>query len=78
MTTISSLANSNEDELFLIDENERLSLCETLDRVLNKGAVVVGDVTISIAGVDLLHLSLQLVLSSIETARKHQIQFNQE
>ena len=49
-----------------LDESERISLCETLDRVLHKGVVVRGDVVISVAGVDLVYLSLQLVLSSNE------------
>jgi predicted ATP-dependent Lon-type protease len=53
-----------------IEETEHISLCETLDRVLNKGAVVVGDITISVANVDLLYLQLNLVLTSIETARR--------
>jgi gas vesicle structural protein len=53
-----------------LDEKERVSLCEALDRVLNKGAVLVGEVTISVADIDLIYLGLQLVLSSIETARK--------
>jgi hypothetical protein len=38
--------------------------------VLNKGVVVAGEITISVAHVDLIYLSLQLVLTSIETARK--------
>jgi gas vesicle structural protein len=50
-------------------DSERVSLCETLDRVLNKGAVVAGEVTISVADVDLLYLGLQVMISSIETAR---------
>jgi len=32
--------------------------------------VVAGDVTISVANIDLLYLSLQIVLTSIETARE--------
>ena len=48
---------------------EHVSLCETLDRVLNKGVVVVGEVFISVAGIDLVYLGLNLVLTSIETAR---------
>ena len=51
-----------------ISEQEHISLCETLDRVLNKGAVIVGDLTISVAGVDLVYLGLQVILTSIETA----------
>jgi len=57
-------------ELSRLDDNERVSLCEALDRVLNKGAVVVGEVTISVAGIDLVYLGLQLLLTSIETARE--------
>lgn len=47
----------------------RVSLCETLDRVLNKGAVITGDVVISIAGIDLLYLGLNVVVTSVETMR---------
>jgi hypothetical protein len=46
-----------------------VSLCETLDRVLNKGAVITGDVVISIAGIDLLYLGLNVVVTSVETMR---------
>ncbi len=49
-------------------ESERVSLCETLDRVLNKGAVLAGEVTISVANVDLIYLGLQLMVSSVEAA----------
>jgi hypothetical protein len=49
---------------------ERMSLCETLDRVLNTGAVVSGGVTISVADIDLIYLGLNIVLTSIETARQ--------
>ena len=56
-------------ELCALEESERVSICEVLDRVLNKGVVVAGEVTISVADVDLLYLGLQLVLTSIETAR---------
>jgi hypothetical protein len=51
-----------------LDDHERVSLCEVLDRVLNKGAVVAGEATISVADIDLIYLGLQVVLTSIETA----------
>lgn len=54
---------------------EHVSLCETLDRVLNKGVVVVGDVFISVAGVDLIYVGLNLVLSSVDRARSDGIAF---
>ena len=56
-------------ELSGFEDNKRVSICEVLDRVLNKGVVVAGEITISLAGVDLVYLGLHLVLTSIETAR---------
>ena len=52
-----------------VGAGDQVSLCEALDRVLNKGAVVLGDVTISVADIDLIYLGLHVVLASIETAR---------
>ncbi len=46
------------------------TLVEVLDRVLDTGVVVVGDLNISVADVELICLRLQLVLSSAETARQ--------
>jgi gas vesicle structural protein len=54
-------------------DQEHISLCETLDRVLNKGVVIVGEVVISVADIDLIYLGLQLVLTSVETARPSQL-----
>ncbi len=48
---------------------EHISLCEAIDRVLNKGVVLSGDVIISVADVDLIYLGLNVVLTSVEKAR---------
>jgi hypothetical protein len=53
-----------------LDDLERVSLCEALDRVLNKGAVIMGEVMISVANIDLIYLGLQIILTSLETARE--------
>jgi hypothetical protein len=47
-----------------------VSLSEVLDRVLNTGVVVCGEVVISVAGIDLVYLGLNLVLTSVETGRR--------
>jgi hypothetical protein len=44
-----------------------VSLCEALDSVLNTGVVALGEVTLSVADVDLIYLGLQLVVTSIES-----------
>ena len=56
-------------EKHLAFDHERMSLCEVLDRVLNTCVVVVGEVVISVAEIDLIYLNLQLLLTSVETAR---------
>jgi hypothetical protein len=44
-----------------------VSICELLDRVLNKGAVLTGELCISVADIELLYVGLSLVISSVET-----------
>ena len=51
-------------------EGQHISLCETLDRVLNTGVVVHGDITISVANIDLIYIGLRALLTSVETARQ--------
>jgi hypothetical protein len=51
---------------------ERLTLLELLDRVLDKGVVLSGDITLSVAEVDLVYVGLRVLLSSVEAAeRRH-------
>ena len=47
------------------------SLLEMLDTLLNKGIVIHGSLVISLAGVDLVYVGLNAVLTSVETARRH-------
>ena len=46
-----------------------VSLCEALDRLLSTGVVALGDLTLSVADVDLVYLGLQLVVTSVEGGR---------
>ena len=47
-----------------------VTLLEVLDRVLDKGVVISGDMVISVANVDLIYLGLKVLLSSVETMEK--------
>jgi Gas vesicle protein len=42
-----------------------VALCDALDRVLETGAVIVGEVMLTVADVDLIYLGFQLVLTSV-------------
>ena len=46
---------------------EQVTLVELVDRVLNKGVVITGDVLLSVAGVDLVYVGLRVLLSSVAT-----------
>lgn len=50
-----------------MNEERDLSLLETLDHLLDRGVVIAGEATISIAGVDLLYLGLNVVLANVDT-----------
>ena len=47
--------------------DDELSLTELVNRVLDKGALISGDVVISVAGVDLVYLGLRLLVSGAES-----------
>ena len=49
---------------------EEVSLLDIIDNVLNSGVVLHGSIVISVAGVDLVYLGLNAVLTSVETALK--------
>lgn len=51
------------DEYTLTPSTE--GLADLLDRVVHRGAVVNGDVIISLAGIDLIRLDLRLLLVAI-------------
>lgn len=50
---------------------KELTVVDLLDRILDKGVVINGDITISIVGVDLLSLKINLVIASLETAKRY-------
>lgn len=53
--------------------NERdVALIELLDRALDKGVVLWGDLTLSVADVDLIYVGLRVLLTSVETANRMQ------
>ncbi|MFO7191711.1 MULTISPECIES: gas vesicle protein GvpJ [Thermocrispum] len=49
---------------------EGTSLVDLLDRVVSTGAVVSGDILISLAGVDLIRLDLRLLLVAVGSVEK--------
>ena len=53
---------------------EQITLIEIVDRVLNKGVVVAGDITLAVADVDLVYVGLRVLLASVGTIEQLQEQ----
>ena len=53
-----------------IGHDRSLALADLLDRALNKGVVLWGEATISLAGVDLIYVGLKVLVASFDTAQK--------
>lgn len=68
-TTTPTTMVQMSDPVTALNDRDRVSLCEALDRVLNKGAVVAGEITLSVADIELVYLGLQLVVTSIARGR---------
>jgi hypothetical protein len=51
----------------VVDQSKDITILELLDRVLNKGVILTGDIVISVADIDLVYLGVKLMLSSVET-----------
>ena len=52
-----------------IVRNQQVTLLELLDKLLDKGVVVKGELLLSVADIDLLYLNLGLLLSSVKTVK---------
>jgi hypothetical protein len=49
---------------------QEVPLVELVDRLLHRGVVLTGELTVSVAGVDLVYVGLSVVVASVETIRR--------
>jgi len=54
----------------MMNKNDNVTLVDALDKVLEKGAVINGDITMRVADVDLVFLGLRLILASVSKAEE--------
>jgi len=57
---------------------EATNLADILERVLDKGIVIVGDIKIQIADIDLLTIKIRLMISSVDKAMEMGINWWQQ
>jgi hypothetical protein len=53
---------------------QRQSVLDVLDRILDKGIVINGEITVSLLKTEILSLRINLVIASIETAKRYGIE----
>jgi len=51
------------------------TLVDVIDRILDKGLIINADITVSVAGVELLGIRIRAALASFETAAKYGLEF---
>ncbi|HUI83772.1 MAG TPA: gas vesicle protein [Candidatus Binatia bacterium] len=64
-------ADSDSAAALSLEGGEDVSLLDILDHVLNSGVVIHGSIVISLAGVDLVYVGLNVLLTSVETALRN-------
>lgn len=56
-----------------LEDEDALVLSDLLSHVLDKGVVITGDVIISVAGIDLVAVSLSVLISALETLERKSV-----
>ena len=65
------MAEQTPEIVLIGNESEDLTLLDLIDHVLNTGVIIRGNLVLSLAGVDLVYLGLDLIVTSVETAMRH-------
>ena len=50
-----------------IENSKQVTLLEVVEKLLDQGVVISGDIILSCANVDLVYLNLKIVLTSVQT-----------
>lgn len=64
------MASDSFDSISIGGDNDT-SLLDILDHVLSSGVIIHGSLVISLAGVDLVYVGLNVILTSVETALRN-------
>ena len=59
-----------------IEERPVGNLLELLDRILDKGIVIIGDVKVSVADIELLKIQIRLLIASVDKAKELGVDFS--
>ena len=65
--SVSATAGARADVRLLARQQREVTLLDLLDRLLEGGVVVQGDITLAAADIDLVDVSLRLIVAAVET-----------
>ena len=57
------------------EKDESTGLAGAIDKILDKGLVINADITVDVAGVELLGIKIRAALASFETAARYGLEF---
>lgn len=63
-------ATTGNSQLGTVGDHQPANLGDILERVLDKGIVIAGDIRVNLLDIELLTIKLRLVIASLETARE--------
>ncbi|NEQ99217.1 MAG: gas vesicle protein [Cyanothece sp. SIO2G6] len=67
--TVTSPTHSSSNRSFTT-ATQGSSLADVLERVLDKGVVIAGDISVSVGSTELLSIRIRLLISSVDKARE--------
>lgn len=70
MTVEQPVGPANQTGLSASGNHQAANLGDILERVLDKGLVIAGDIQVNLLDIELLTIKLRLVIASLETARE--------
>lgn len=68
--TIASSPHSSNASRTITTSTQGSTLADVLERVLDKGIVIAGDISVSVGSTELLSIRIRLLISSVDKARE--------
>ena len=65
-----SMAGSTDRNRGITTSTQGSTLADVLERVLDKGIVIAGDISVSVGSTELLNIRIRLLISSVDKARE--------
>ncbi|MGA7934037.1 MAG: gas vesicle protein [Kovacikia sp.] len=66
----SAALSTKDSARSIINSTQGSTLADVLERVLDKGIVIAGDISISVATTELINIRIRLLISSVDKARE--------